>query len=74
MVPCEGIFVDVKELPSENVTAEQEELLLERYKNYKKFYEQWRFKSHDEYEIEIYIIITLSNIIQLIQYLYRNLK
>ena len=44
LVPCEGIFVDVKELTSENVTAENEELLLERYKNYKKFFEPWLFE------------------------------
>ena len=28
------------------MTKENEDLLLERYKNFKKFYEQWRFKSN----------------------------
>ena len=51
MVPCEGIFVDVKELPSENVTAVNEELLFERYKNYKHFYEPWLFDSNTYFKV-----------------------
>ena len=39
LVPCEGIFADVKVLPSKNVTSERDKMFLQRYKNYKKFYE-----------------------------------
>ena len=39
LVPCEGIFADVKVQPAKNVTSERDKIFLQRYKNYKKFYE-----------------------------------
>ena len=39
LVPCKGLFADVKKLPPKNVQDEQDELFLERYKNYKRFFE-----------------------------------
>ena len=53
MVPCEGIFADVKELQSEHVTAQNDEFLLERYKNYKKFYEPFYGMTYGKYNSTI---------------------
>ena len=38
-MPCEGVFVDVKELPPSKVENENDEIFIELYKNYKKFFE-----------------------------------
>ena len=40
MVPCEGIYADIKKLPSDNVFAENDEMFKLRYKNYKSFFEK----------------------------------
>ena len=39
LMPCEGVFVDVKELPPSKVENENDEIFIELYKNYKKFFE-----------------------------------
>ena len=38
-MPCQGIFADVKKSAPENITAENPEIFLERYKSFKKFFE-----------------------------------
>ena len=38
-MPCNGIYVDVNKLPSENMMIKNTAMFIERYKNYKKFYE-----------------------------------
>ena len=38
-MPCKGIYVDLKKLPADNMTIGDAEMFIERYKNYKKFYE-----------------------------------
>ena len=38
-MPCEGVFVDVKELPPLKVENENDEIFIELYRNYKKFFE-----------------------------------
>ena len=37
LVPCEGIFADVKRLPPENITALNTAIFMERYKLYKRY-------------------------------------
>ena len=39
MAPCEGIFADVKKLPPADIKKENTDMFIERYKNYKKFFE-----------------------------------
>ena len=39
LVPCEGIFTDVKKLPAENITDKNTEMFIERYKLYKRDFE-----------------------------------
>ena len=39
MAPCEGIFADVKKLPPVDIKKENTDMFIERYKNYKKFFE-----------------------------------
>ena len=51
-MPCQGIFADVKKSAHENITAENPEIFLERYKSFKKFFET----SEGTYEIQSSII------------------
>ena len=37
LVPCEGIFADAKKQPFDNLDAEKDKMLIERYKNYKTY-------------------------------------
>ena len=41
LMPCEGMYVDLKKLPAENWTVGDADaaLFIARYKNYKKFYD-----------------------------------
>ena len=41
MEPCEGIFADVRKLPPENITVENREFFVEKYKYYKRFFEEF---------------------------------
>ena len=38
-MPCDGVFVDIKKSPPENVKAAKGPTFIERYKIYKKFFE-----------------------------------
>ena len=40
MVPCEGIYADIKKLPYDSVFAENNEMFKLRYKIYKSFFEK----------------------------------
>ena len=50
LVPCEGIFADVKVQPARNVKSERDKIFLQRYKNYKKFYESSESK-HSKFTV-----------------------
>ena len=39
LMPCEGIFADVKRLPPKNITNENTKLFFENYESYKRFFE-----------------------------------
>ena len=39
MVPCEGIYADIKKVPSGGVFAENDELFKLKYKYFKSFFE-----------------------------------
>ena len=62
LVPCEGIFADVKVLPPKNVTSERDKMFLQRYKNYKKFYE-----SSDSRHLKLIVLKVRFTIFQILQ-------
>ena len=41
LVPCEGIFADVKKLPAEDIKSQNSEMFVDRYYDYKKFFEPY---------------------------------